>query len=109
MKVLLDEKEMRDLTPPESYLDKRYGYKDYNRQIEGAGKPWRDKHYRAAAVRGHFEIEIDERRGAFSRMSGLVPKRDVAMERIISGIPILLDNDLDHHNLQNEAFSKSTL
>jgi hypothetical protein len=61
LKELRDEKELRDITPPEPFFDSRRGHQIYNRQIQKARKEWREKYYRPASVQGDFEITIEMR------------------------------------------------
>jgi serine/threonine protein kinase len=60
MKLLLDEKKLRDRTPPSPYPDGRGDYSRFNCLIDRARESWRDKYYEPATLDSGYYIQEDD-------------------------------------------------
>jgi serine/threonine protein kinase len=85
LKMLLDEKELRDQTPPEPYyLDHMGGYRRYNRFIEKAREIWRLKYYEPVVRECSWLSREDENgKEGVVWLPRWVPKHEALVNRTI--------------------------
>jgi serine/threonine protein kinase len=60
IKTFLDEKGLRDKTPPEPYIANRYGYRLFNREIEKSRDCWVNTYYESVDDPDDFEFREDD-------------------------------------------------
>jgi hypothetical protein len=86
IKRLLDNKELRDRTPPLPYLGNMNDYRNYNSEIERARESWRSKYYDHISedvidVVSHADDEGQER---LFLLPSWLPKYEKLLERVVS-------------------------
>ena len=60
IKIFLDEKGLRDKTPPEPYVSNGCGYRFFNREIEKFRECWIDKYYEPVDDPDDFDYRVDD-------------------------------------------------
>ena len=92
IKFYLDEKKLRDRTPPEPYSDGRQGYTSYNLFVYRARESWRNRYY-DRVYGGVYQYKTDEH-GKKYRYDGpfwrLKPEAVKPQKRHSQSIPRLL-------------------
>ncbi len=59
-KIFVDEKGLRDKTPPEPYVSNGCGYRFFNREIERSRECWINKYYEPVIDPDDFEYRVDD-------------------------------------------------
>ena len=82
LKIFLDEKGLRDKTPPEPYVTNGSGYRFFNREVEKSRESWIDNYYEPVDDPDDFDYRVDDNGEEYRfYLPNWKLKQDMASER----------------------------